>query len=54
MKTGIDVAELGCGYGTFAVPVARAISGTVYTFDIDPVMVELVARRVHPEHRLSS
>ena len=35
-----DVAELGCGYGTFTVPVARAISGTVCTFDIDPAMVE--------------
>ena len=35
-----DVAELGCGYGTFTIPIARAISGTVYTFDIDPAMVE--------------
>lgn len=34
-----DVAELGCGYGTFTIPIARAVSGTVYTFDIDPVMV---------------
>ena len=22
-----EVAELGCGYGTFTIPVARAISG---------------------------
>ena len=34
-----DVAELGCGYGTFSIPVAKAIRGTLYTFDIDPVMV---------------
>lgn len=34
-----DVAELGCGYGTFSIPIAQAISGTVYTFDIDPAMV---------------
>jgi SAM-dependent methyltransferase len=34
-----DVAELGCGYGTFTIPIARAISGTLYTFDIDPEMV---------------
>jgi SAM-dependent methyltransferase len=34
-----DVAELGCGYGTFSIPAARAISGTLYTFDIDPAMV---------------
>ncbi len=34
-----DVAELGCGYGTFAVPVAEAISGTLYTFDMEPEMI---------------
>jgi hypothetical protein len=30
-----NVVELGCGYGTFTVPVARRTSGTVATFDID-------------------
>jgi ubiquinone/menaquinone biosynthesis C-methylase UbiE len=34
-----DVAELGCGYGTFTVPVAKAIKGTLYTFDVDPAMI---------------
>lgn len=34
-----DVAELGCGYGTFTIPVAKAISGTLYTFDVDADMV---------------
>jgi len=34
-----DVVELGCGYGTFSIPIARAIRGTLYTFDIDPAMV---------------
>lgn len=34
-----DVAELGCGYGTFTIPAAMLISGTLYTFDVDPVMV---------------
>lgn len=34
-----DVAELGCGYGTFTVPVAQTISGTLYTFDVDQEMV---------------
>ncbi len=28
----IDVAELGCGYGTFSISVARVIDGTLYTF----------------------
>lgn len=40
-----DVVELGCGYGTFSVPVARAISGTLYAFDIDPVMVDRASQR---------
>ena len=30
-----DVAELGCGYGTFTLPLARRIGGTVHTLDID-------------------
>jgi SAM-dependent methyltransferase len=40
-----DVAELGCGYGTFTIPVARATSGTVFTYDIDPAMVERTRQR---------
>ncbi len=39
MKQYHDVAELGCGYGTFTVPVACAISGRLTTYDIDPAMV---------------
>jgi len=34
-----DVVELGCGYGTFSIPVARAIRGALHTFDVDPAMV---------------
>ena len=34
-----DVAEFGCGYGTFTVPIARAVSGSVYTFDVEPDMI---------------
>jgi SAM-dependent methyltransferase len=37
-ETG-DVAELGCGYGTFTLPLAQRIRGTVHAIDIDPVMV---------------
>ena len=35
-----DVAEFGCGYGTFTLPAARVIRGVVHTFDIDASMVE--------------
>jgi SAM-dependent methyltransferase len=33
-----DVAELGCGYGTFTVPVARRIRGVIETYDIEPTL----------------
>jgi len=35
-----DVAEFGCGYGTFTIPAARMVSGTVYAIDIEPEMIE--------------
>jgi SAM-dependent methyltransferase len=40
-----DVVELGCGYGTFSLPVAAAISGTLRSFDIEAAMVERTRRR---------
>ena len=36
------VVEFGCGYGTFTIAAARLVRGTVYGFDIEPAMVELV------------
>ncbi len=35
-----DVVDFGCGYGTFAIPAAKQIKGTLHGFDIDPVMIE--------------
>lgn len=40
-----DVAELGCGYGTFTLAVARRIIGRVLTFDIDVDMVRRTRER---------
>jgi SAM-dependent methyltransferase len=40
-----DVAELGCGYGTFTLPVARRISGTIETCDIESAMVDRTLQR---------
>jgi SAM-dependent methyltransferase len=40
-----DVVEFGCGYGTFTIPAARRVSGTVYAIDIDPLMVATTADR---------
>lgn len=39
-RTG-DVAEFGCGYGTFTIPAARMIRGDIHAFDIEPEMVRL-------------
>ena len=44
-----DVVELGCGYGTFSIPVARVIRGTLRTFDIDPAMVARTDERAAAE-----
>jgi SAM-dependent methyltransferase len=40
-----DVAELGCGYGTFTLPLARRIGGTVHTIDIEAEMVALTQQQ---------
>jgi ubiquinone/menaquinone biosynthesis C-methylase UbiE len=34
-----DVLEFGCGYGTFTIPAAQRIRGTVYAIDIEPEML---------------
>ena len=41
-----DVIEVGCGYGTFTLPVAQCIRGTLHAFDIEQQMVELTRQRV--------
>jgi SAM-dependent methyltransferase len=38
-----NVVEFGCGYGTFTIPAAQRISGTVYALDIEPDMVRWTA-----------
>ncbi len=40
-----DVAELGCGYGTFSIPIVQAISGKLYAFDVDPAMLDRTRER---------
>jgi SAM-dependent methyltransferase len=49
-RLGVDagvrkVIEMGCGYGTFTIPVARRISDTVTTFDIDEAMIGRTRQR---------
>lgn len=38
-----DVAEFGCGYGTFTIPAARMISGMIHALDIEPEMIRITA-----------
>ena len=42
-----DIVEMGTGYGTFTIPTARRITGTLHGFDIEPELIELVRERCH-------
>jgi SAM-dependent methyltransferase len=44
-----DAVDFGCGYGTFAIPAAKRIQGTLHAFDVDPAMIE--ATRVFAERQ---
>lgn len=39
------VAELGCGYGTFTVPLAQRLSHPIHALDLDPAMVATARAR---------
>lgn len=40
-----DVVEFGCGYGTFTIPAARRVAGTVHALDIDASMIAIARSR---------
>jgi len=44
-----DAVDFGCGYGTFSIPAARRISGTLHGFDIEPEMITECERRARAE-----
>ena len=41
-----DVADFGCGYGTFTIPAARIVTGTVHALDIESEMVAATRAKV--------
>jgi len=41
-----NVADFGCGYGTFTIPAARIVSGRVYAIDRDPEMMTAVKDKI--------
>lgn len=45
-----DAVDFGCGYGTFAIPAAKRIQGTLHGFDIDPAMIKASKRRAEQEN----
>ncbi len=49
-ETG-DVVDFGCGYGTFAIPAAGIVRGTVHAFDVDPAMVIATRTRAEAQGR---
>jgi len=48
-----DVADFGCGYGTFTIPAAKIVGGKVYAIDLDPEMIKETERKVR-EKKLSN
>ena len=48
-----DVAEFGCGFGTFTIPAAKMISGKIYGIDIEPEMLEITKNKAK-EHKLDN
>ncbi len=45
-----SVVDFGCGYGTFAIPAARRIPGSVYALDIEPEMVAACQAHADASH----
>ncbi len=45
----VDAVEFGCGYGTFTIPAARIIRGTIHAFDIDEEMVSATKKEAEKE-----
>lgn len=43
-----DTVEFGCGYGIFALPVARRIQGTLHGFDIEKEIPRETWHHYHP------
>lgn len=42
-----NIAEIGCGYGTFTIPIAKNISGKVFAFDIDKNMISVTNNKLN-------
>ncbi|MCL6097024.1 MAG: class I SAM-dependent methyltransferase [Bacteroidetes bacterium] len=45
-KTINDAVEFGSGYGTFTIPAAKIIKGTLFALDIDSEMIDRLNQRI--------
>lgn len=45
----INVADFGCGYGTFTIPASKVIKGTIYAIDIEEKMIKRIVERAGEE-----
>lgn len=41
-----NVVEFGSGYGTFTLPAAKIISGNIYAYEIDDLMIKRLMERI--------
>lgn len=41
-----SIVEIGCGYGSFTVPVAKKSAGNIFAFDIDASMIAVAQEHV--------
>ncbi len=42
-----NLVEIGCGYGTFTLPVAEVIQGWLYAFDLDKEMIAATQAKIN-------
>ena len=45
-----DVVEFGCGSGTFTIPAARLVRGTLHALDVEPDMVAVTQSKAEAEN----
>lgn len=41
-----NAAELGCGYGTFTMAALNSVTGTVYAYEIEPLLCKALQHRL--------
>ena len=44
-KSTSELADFGCGYGTFTIPAAKIIKGKIYAIDIESELIRIVEKK---------